>query len=417
VTSGRSLQVRAFLLPFAVVLAGGLLTAGFQDLLFDVRVYEERARNLLAGRLPYLDFDMEYPPLSLLPMLLPGLPPGIDQAGYRAALVVENAVLAGIIGLVVLALALRGTSLVGPARAIPALVMLLVPLAPLAAWRFDLAAVTLGVLGILAAVQQRGATAGILLAAGAMTKVFPAAFVPILCLWMLSRGQRGTAARMLVAFGVAVAAVMIPFALIGGRESLAFVEHQAERGLQIESLGASLVLLWHMAIGLPVATQQAFGATDLEGPMAEGLASLSAPLTGLLVIVVGVASLAAFRRVRDASPSRAGGALLLGLCAVVLAVLVGNKVLSPQYMLWLWPFAALLPRPEGAVALAAAALTFVIYPLLYPLLVSFEGSLVVFLGVRNGLLIVLLLSLLIRLAFPSGVAGSAGRQESPARAG
>src|SRR5262245_47517151 len=78
----------------------GLLLVGVVTLLAkdagwasDVDIYRNYAAQALSGKMPYRDYSMEYPPLALLPMLLPALLVGTSKLAYVLALVVENVAL------------------------------------------------------------------------------------------------------------------------------------------------------------------------------------------------------------------------------------------------------------------------------------------------------------------------------------
>src|SRR5688500_11649678 len=65
---------RFLLLALGLLLGAGLIApfAG-QEVTGDARLYYAVGEDLLAGRLPYRDRPLEYPPLALVPLLLPRL--------------------------------------------------------------------------------------------------------------------------------------------------------------------------------------------------------------------------------------------------------------------------------------------------------------------------------------------------------
>ena len=72
----------------------------------------------------------------------------------------------------------------------------------------------------------------------------------------------------------------------------------------------------------------------------------------------------------------------------MLVVILVNKVLSPQYLVWLLPFAALLPSRQSVLLLVIVVLTVLLYPLGFRALVSVQTPAVLALNVRNLLLVV-----------------------------
>jgi hypothetical protein len=109
-------------------------------------------------------------------------------------------------------------------------------------------------------------------------------------------------------------------------------------------------------------------------------------------------------------------AIAASIVAAVLALIVTNKVLSPQYLIWLLPFGALLRRGPLLLLTAACALTTLIWPVLYEQLLALDAPVIVLLNVRNLVLCVLLGWLLIPTgtsrAIPSWP-GVAGERPSP----
>src|SRR5262249_6285705 len=78
----------------------------------------------------------------------------------------------------------------------------------------------------------------------------------------------------------------------------------------------------------------------------------------------------------------------------LLVFIVTNKVFSPQYVVWLLPFAPLLPRRHTAVAGAIIALTIVIFPYDYGSLLAFQPAPVILLNLRNSMVVAWLVALI-----------------------
>jgi uncharacterized membrane protein len=384
---------------FLIVVCAALVSQQLWPAFGDLDYYLERANDILAGQVPFRDFTTDYPPLSLIPQLLPHLWPDVDRQGYGWGLVFENAVFAATIAILLVGLArwARGGS--RPTRVLATWTLVLVPLAPIVAWRYDLSAVLLAVAGVLAAVRGRSATAGILLGLGAMTKIFPAFLVPVLVLWLWWKADRRGAWRLAGAAIASVAVVMAAAFAMGGRGAFVFLDFQLARGLQLESLGGSLVLLDHLLTGLPasVVLSPTYQSFEVASPLSATIAALLTPAMVLLLLVVLGLTTLRFRADRQATGSVRRESLVLALFATVTLVLVADKVFSPQYLVWLLPFGALLPRRATIPLVVASFLTLLVYPIGYPDLMHLHPTLVVLLLLRNLLLVALLLWSLVAL--------------------
>jgi hypothetical protein len=91
--------------------------------------------------------------------------------------------------------------------------------------------------------------------------------------------------------------------------------------------------------------------------------------------------------------------LVMSAAASVLAFVALGKVLSPQYVIWLAPFAALVwargARAAGALIAAGVALTQVEFPRHYFDLVNGETWVVVVIALRNAALVAALALILL----------------------
>jgi hypothetical protein len=174
-----------------------------------------------------------------------------------------------------------------------------------------------------------------------------------------------------------------------GPESLGWLRYQEDRGLQLESVGASVLLGLHVLVALPVERNFMFGAAQIVAPGSAEIVAIS-PWVGaaLLAGVLGV-SCRRFRLDRRDAGRVAPESIQLAAVAAITVFLVASKVLSMQYILWLLPFVPLLRSQIGWLGVALAALTTAIFTLDYEGLAQFEPGMVGLLLARNGLLLVL----------------------------
>ncbi len=362
-------------------------------------MYRGTAQHVLDGQIPYRDFSLEYPPGALLPLTLPGLVVGRGASPPRFALafLISNAVWAVALGLCIWLAARRWLAAKRALAAVGMYVLLAFVGVPLFPWRFDLFPALLSAFALVLTMEGLAATAGACLAAGIATKVYPIVFVPVIIAWYVARGERGRAVRFA---GVACAATLLicaPFALAAPADFLSFVRYHQLRGLQIESVPAGLLMLGH-AFGFgEVGIVENFGALHLVSPASAAVMRFLLPAFIVGLSAVAVLAFARFRSERIAM-SRPRDQTLVGYAFISLLVfMLTNKVLSPQFVIWLLPFVALLPVSQYGLGLAATALTIVIFPFNYDGLVRLETPIVLLLNLRNLALAALAASVLWRL--------------------
>jgi hypothetical protein len=307
--------------------------------LSDVGLYEHYATLVRNGGLPYRDFPFEYPPAALPAFLVPAY----MSWGYGTSF----AVLMGVCGagcLALVATALRDVD-AGPARTWAAL--LLIGVSPLVLGslfdtRFDLWPTLLALGALVALVQERPLVTGGLLGLGFAAKLWPAVLVPIAGAYLWRRRGADSALAAVVAFVAVAAACLLPFAFLAPHGLRAMFADQLGRPLQIESLGAA-VLMAAQHLGMrPLATIDSHGAQALSGRGAGLAADLSTAVELAVVLAVWIAF------VRRRRPL--GEDALVAAAATVCALAAFDKVLSPQYLIWLVPFVALVRGWPGAAA-------------------------------------------------------------------
>jgi len=391
--------------PILLVLIVGL-TPEPTRLIFagDLSVYRRYGLQVLGGSIPYLDFNVEYPPLALVPMTLPLLAPprgGIDDLGYIWRFTLAQGALATAAGWLLF-------EATGRSRSTLVLWAVLVGLAwASVALRYDLWPV-LCVLVAVVVVDRRPGAAGVALALGTMLKLYPIALLPVLGAYALARRDRAGFVRLLVGCVSVVVLVMAAAWVLAGPASLQWLVYQQERGLQIESLGAGLLLGLHVLVGQPIDVAYAFGSVQVRAPGSDLLVAASpialAVLLGVVTVVTGLRFRWDYARLGRVPSSSVD----LASAAAIAVLLVGSKVLSVQYVIWLLPFVIFLPLRIRWLLLAVTALSTAIYTIDYTGLWHLEAPIIVALLVRNVLLAVITAWLVVEMGTRRGVARDVG---------
>jgi hypothetical protein len=196
-----------------------------------------------------------------------------------------------------------------------AYLLLGLPLLPFVYFRIDLLSVALAAIGMALVARRRPVAGGVVVAAGAFVKVWPAVLVPVL----FARGER-RAALAAAATGAAGTLAWAAAAGVAGPVDVLTFRHA--RGLHIESVAGAL---WRV-----IGRQRIrFEAGAFRTPPVPGAVRLG--LLAALIVAVGAATVWAARRRRPGRPE----------LTAVAATVATAALFSPQYVAWLLPFAAI----------------------------------------------------------------------------
>jgi hypothetical protein len=275
----------------------------------DTGTYQSYGDAVARGAVPYRDFKLEYPPAALPVFILPSLGHEGDVAAYDRWFDREMA-LCGCLALLGTALCLRALR-AGPIRT----------------------AAALGLFGV----------SPLLIGSVALTRFdfWPAALLPLFAVWLVKR--RGPQMAAVWAGGVAavLAAIFLPFTVLAPGGVGHSFHSQLARPLQIESFGSAVLIAAHLVAGTTLHVTGSFGSQNLTGPGTHAVEVVTS--------IAGVLALVAIWVLFARGPAT-GARLATHSAASIAALLAFGKVFSPQFVIWLVPFALVVGGLRGVVA-------------------------------------------------------------------
>jgi hypothetical protein len=322
----------------------------------DTDIYHRYATMMLEGKVPYRDYRVEYPPLAL-PLFLAAALVSHEVTGFKIAFAVEmlvfNAATVWLVAAWVERTQDRGRvrmRLVGYTVSYLLFSRLMVSRYDAAPMLVAFAASTWWFSGH----RRRG---GIAAALGTLMKVYPG----VIALVAIARDLTGpgrSRSRGLIAFVATLLMGSLAWFAIGGRHGVAeSLGYQLDRGFEYGSLYSGAQMLAARAMGAEIAVVRDHAAWSSLTPWSPRLLPLVLPIQAATILTV----CGHFVRRGMQDGVRYSG-------AAILAFIITGKVFSPQYLIWLLPFIAVLEGPIArrgtwlftagcAAALIAPALT------------------------------------------------------------
>jgi uncharacterized membrane protein len=306
----------------------------------DVGLYGHYAHEMTSGRWPYRDFYDVYPPLAQPLFFVVRLLPGPFATSFKWTMALCGAAALVLMVRAMHASLLRSVVAVGVVAISPLVV------GPVFLNTYDLFPALLTIAAVLAFLHGRERTTYILLALAVAAKVFPLVLLPLVLIESWERGGREAVRRSLAWFAGVLVLVHLPFAVMGPGGLRFSYWVQLRRGLEVESLGGGILLVLNR-LGLHSVTLRdtAAGSRDAVGTLPDAVAVVSSLAVVAAVLYVAWVYL---RGHRDR---------VLACAAAVTAFVAFNKVLSPQYVVWLVPLVPAAGIVASGVLVVVLALT------------------------------------------------------------
>jgi uncharacterized membrane protein len=255
---------------------------------------------------------------------------------------------AGMLVLVALLLSRLGVSALRLWSALLLLALAPVALGPISLNTYDAFPALLTVVALVSLVAGFPVASFALLGVAFATKVYPVVLLPPALMHVWRTGGRALALRACAVFIAVAALIVVPFLALAPHGLMESFRAQAARGLQVESLGGSLLAVADRIglYGASVVHRTGHAISyEVTGSLPRGVAVVSSALQVLAVALVAWLYL----RRRD-DPLR----LAVAFAAAIAGFLAFTRFFSPQYLVWLLPFVVLLE--PAAWALTAVAL-------------------------------------------------------------
>ncbi len=225
---------------------------------------------------------------------------------------------------------------------------------------------------------------GTALAIGASLKLWPALLIGAISAYRFTKtGYLRMLAFLVIGTGLGLASLW----QVGWARSISPLTWQSDRGLQVESVPATGLMLlkaanpkiWRLEL-------TKFHAYEIFGPGVETILTATSILTVLTLALAIILTLRCYRSARLSG-------VYWSLLAIISLLIITNKTFSPQYIWWIaGPIAGLIatqkptetaPRHLPLISYLLATTTQVIYPWAYEQLLSGSTLLTIVLVLRN----------------------------------
>lgn len=358
-------QYRLFLIILGVVLAIDVLSVcvvGLIDRMYDLSNYYDNISDVVDGHLmPYSDFRFEYPPAALLVFLVPKIF-SWDLTSFHFS----YSIFAALAFILFAKYLLKMTDHFGIQRANVYLSLIVFAIVgnQFITARNDIFAVLMVTLAFYCFMVKRYDLSAVMLAVGAMIKIYPIILIPMFMIIFLSRKDWKGMFRFAIVSGLICLLFELPFLIADPGTAFAYLSYHSDRGLQVEGVVSSVLTFVNLFIPIIDEIGIYYASNTLVGDIPDMCARfLDKALYAMLII----SAIWMIYRCRRASMKDEGQEfrILAAISLIVVFVFITfSKVYSAQYMLWilsLLPLLLLSPGDERYGKMVKYAALYVIF--------------------------------------------------------
>jgi len=292
--------------------------------LFDIGIYLSYASNIVSGQIPYIDFIIEYPPLFLLPVILPMIPTLITQDPFTYVYAYQT-LMAGVDILTVFLVYFIGLKLFDSSKkALLAGALYATAFASsyFVMTKYDAFPTFLLILGIFLVMHRSQISGYIAIFFGFFSKIFPIISAPYLILYGAQyssiKKEVSSFAKLCLLFGLVL---VVPLALINPEWYAPYLfAAGAKTAVYANTITNTVHAFVAVVLGFNISIQT----------VSHVMTAIMITLIFLLFLISCVCGVNSPRR-------------LIGFTgATLLTIILFTKFHSPQYIVWVTPFFALL---------------------------------------------------------------------------
>lgn len=411
---------------FALMLIFGFFFTYYKIPYTSTGLYFEFATKFMNGLVPYRDFPVEYPPLSLVFFILPRLiastyPEYKDYFRF-------SVFLTALTGLYIYCRISdkdnkNNESVLFSGKMMLVYILSILAVGPIVSEQYDIFSAIMTLISVYFYMKNRHTAAWMFLGLATACKLYPIVIAPIYIIDSVSRKKPEEIVWGAFVYVLTGILCCLPLFLKDPVRFFDFLIYHSDRGIQIESIYSSFILMAH-SFGLTlVEAAFDFGSWNITGYIPRIVIQFITPFTIFLFALLYMTYfyIAAGSNIKyvlkdfmdslKKSPKRVekmtqsvdnksnsiqAQRVACGSLAAILLFICAGKVFSPQYIIWaavLVPFFIYLKKyhslPLIILFLIIAVLTHLIFPVNYKALLSFEKVPIYLLFIRNSLLLIM----------------------------
>lgn len=334
-------QFRVFAAALGIVLIIDVLAVGlvsFYEPMFDISNYYGNINDVVNNHLmPYSGFTFEYPPLALLVFIIPRIF-SWDLCSFHTAYAVFAALAYVLFAFCLLKI--TDHFRIQRANVYLSLIVLAIVGNQFITARNDIFAVAAVTAAFMFFAKERYDLSAVMLAVGAMIKIYPIILFPVfMLLFLMKRNPKGMFRYVIVGALFCVIAEL-PFIIADPGTAFEYLTYHSDRGLQVEGIVSSVITFINLFVPIIDEIGIYYGSNTIVGEIPDMCARFLdvAVYVSLIVTFLAAVFICRKRVVRD---EKDGLRLLAALSVIIVMVFTAfSKVYSAQYMLW---FLSLLP--------------------------------------------------------------------------